>query len=138
MTLFADATFLVAIVNKEDAHHQEAKEVLARIAIEARGGPPIVFTDFVFDEVITTLLFRTRRHDLCTAAGQALLDGKAAKMIEVSAMTFKAAWDLFKRRPDKRWSFTDCTSFQMMEAMRMDTALTFDGDFKAAGFKTLP
>jgi predicted nucleic acid-binding protein len=107
----------------------------------AEGGgraPPVVFTDYVFDEVITALLVRSRRHELCLRAGQMLLEGKFAKMVEVGPVAFRGAWELFKRRPDKKWSFTDCTSFRTMEALGMDTALTFDSDFEAAGFKAIP
>ena len=42
------------------------------------------------------------------------------------------------RRHDERvYSFVDATSFAVMRAHRIDAALTFDGDFAAAGFREL-
>jgi len=51
---------------------------------------------------------------------------------------FEAAWSLFLDRADKRWSFTDCTSFVLMENLGIRKAVTFDGNFRQAGFAMFP
>jgi predicted nucleic acid-binding protein len=43
-----------------------------------------------------------------------------------------------EERSDKRWSFTDCTSFVAMRSLSVDSAFTFDANFQQAGFKMLP
>ena len=48
------------------------------------------------------------------------------------------AWDIFAGRSDRRLSFTDCTSFALMKRLRLDTAITLDGDFRRAGYRVLP
>lgn len=39
---------------------------------------------------------------------------------------------------DERFSFTDCTSFVVMEEMRIRKALTTHRRFSQAGFETVP
>ena len=136
--LFADTTFLVAAFNADDENYRTARDELTRILRAGGREPPLVFTDYVFDELITALLIRARRHDLAARAGRALLEARGARMVPISANVFQAAWRLFLARPDKRWSFTDCTSFEVMKAMGIRCALSFDSDFEAAGFETRP
>jgi len=51
---------------------------------------------------------------------------------------FDAAWSLFLDLPDNGWSFTDCTSFVLMENLDILHALSFDRNFSEAGFGVLP
>lgn len=45
--------------------------------------------------------------------------------------------DLYRRRPDKAWSLTDCISFVVMEERGLKDALTADRHFEQAGFRPL-
>jgi predicted nucleic acid-binding protein len=45
--------------------------------------------------------------------------------------------DLYRRRPDKAWSVTDCISFVVMEGDGIREALTGDQHFEQAGFVAL-
>ena len=46
---------------------------------------------------------------------------------------------LYRARPDKGWSLTDCLSFVVMERRHLTEALTTDGHFEQAGLKvTMP
>jgi predicted nucleic acid-binding protein len=138
MARFVDTTFWIALLNPKDAHHAAAAETMASIAAEGGAAPPLVYSDYVFDELVTTTLAQTKRHDKAVRAGRALLASKGARLVRISERTFEDAWELFQKRRDKRWSFTDCTSFRMMEALGIDTALSFDSDFREAGFNTAP
>ena len=46
----------------------------------------------------------------------------------------QAGLDLYRRRPDKDWPLTDCTSFIVMEENGITDALTGDVHFRQAGF----
>ena len=48
------------------------------------------------------------------------------------------SWKLFVRRSEKRWSFTDCTSFVLMNNLDLRKALAFDRNFVEAGFAMIP
>lgn len=39
---------------------------------------------------------------------------------------------------DKRWSFTDCSSFVTMREVGLNRAFTLDHNFAEAGFEVLP
>jgi predicted nucleic acid-binding protein len=56
------------------------------------------------------------------------------RIIEVSPEQFAAGLALDDKRPDKRWSLTDCISFAVMEQEGLREALTGDRHFAQAGF----
>ena len=135
---FADSSFLVARFNVRDRDHHAAIKFLE----DQRGAGPdafrLVFSDYVFDETVTALVARAKRPELASAAGHAMLESKNLRLVRVESPAFAAAWKLFVRRSDKRWSFTDCTSFVLMENLGIRKALTFDANFRQAGFATFP
>ncbi len=45
--------------------------------------------------------------------------------------------ELYRGRPDKEWSLTDCISFVVMRDEHLTEALTADRHFEQAGFKPL-
>lgn len=50
---------------------------------------------------------------------------------------FDTSWDLWRDRPDKEWTLTDCSSFVVMQARGLTDALTTDHHFEQAGFVRL-
>jgi predicted nucleic acid-binding protein len=48
-----------------------------------------------------------------------------------------SAVQLYRTRPDKSWSLTDCLSFVVMERRQLTEALTTDGHFEQAGMKAM-
>ena len=48
-----------------------------------------------------------------------------------------SALQLYRTRPDKNWSLTDCLSFVVMERRNLTDALTTDGHFEQAGLKVM-
>ena len=50
---------------------------------------------------------------------------------------FHLGLDLYRQRPDKEWSLTDCISFEIMRARGFTKALTTDRHFVQAGFRAL-
>src|SRR5881628_73800 len=135
---FADSSFLVARYNIRDRNHRAA---IAHVEEQRRAGSGalrLVLSDYVFDETVTALVVRSKRHDLASAAGRAILESKNLRLVRIEPPVFAAAWKLFVRRSDKRWSFTDCTSFVLMENMDLRKALAFDRNFVEAGFAMIP
>ncbi len=51
---------------------------------------------------------------------------------------FTGAWALFRKFRDKDFSYTDCTSFAVMERLRLRTAFAFDRRFAAMGYRVEP
>lgn len=135
---FVDTTFLLARFNPRDESHADAMSFLADMATGAVGAFRLVTTDYVFDEMVTAILARTRSHRKAADAGRSLLSSKAWRLEVLGRGDFDRAWTLFLEREDKRWSFTDCTSFAFMDHRGFRKALTFDRNFSQAGFTPLP
>jgi predicted nucleic acid-binding protein len=69
--------------------------------------------------------------------GETLLDVDVVDLIRVTPAYERAAWDLFMKRTDKEYSFTDCTSFALMRRLKITTAVSLDDDFRREGFDLL-
>jgi len=135
---FADSSFLVARFNVRDRSHTAAIRFTEEQKEAGSEALRLVFSDYVFDETVTALVMRSKRHDLASAAGRAVLASRNLRLVRVESPAFEEAWKLFVRRSDKRWSFTDCTSFVLMDNLGIRKALTFDANFRQAGFATFP
>jgi predicted nucleic acid-binding protein len=48
-----------------------------------------------------------------------------------------SAVQLYRARPDKSWSLTDCLSFVVMERRQLKEALTTDRHFEQAGMRAM-
>jgi uncharacterized protein len=135
---FVDSSFFVARFNVRDRDHRAAVAFLEEQRRTGADALRLVSSDYVFDETVTALLTRTKRPDAVSAAGQAILKSKNVRLARVETPTFDASWRLFVQRLDKRWSFTDCTSFVLMDTLGIRKALTFDTNFRQAGFAMFP
>jgi len=120
-----------------DRNHRAAIAYIEEQKDAASDALRLVFSDYVFDETAMAIVVRSRRPD-SSAAGRAMLESKNRRLVRVEVPAFGAAWKLFVRRSDKRWSFTDCTSFVLMENLGIRKAVTFDANFRQAGFATFP
>lgn len=58
-------------------------------------------------------------------------------MLENSLALTRRALDLYKNRPDKHRSLTDCVSFLIMEEQQIQNALTSDHHFQQAGYRAM-
>ena len=50
----------------------------------------------------------------------------------------ETAWTYFERYHDKSWDFIDCTSFALMDSLKLERAFTFDAHFSQKGFQISP
>jgi len=48
------------------------------------------------------------------------------------------AWTIFERYADQDFSFNDCTSFAVMQELRLSHAFTGDHHFATMGFLVVP
>jgi predicted nucleic acid-binding protein len=133
--IFVDTSAWLALVDPADAHYSEAREFEEGLRRGAHG--KLVTSDFVLDETITIVRDKAgmaRARDL----SRALLDSPNVHVLRVGESQFRDALGLLFSHEDKSWSLTDCTSFVLMRGMEIDSAFTFDSDFRQAGFAALP
>ena len=68
-------------------------------------------------------------------------DIEASSMVRVLWVNVEdeaGAWKIFKTHKDKTYSFTDCTSFALMEKNVIKNAFAYDRHFSQHGLSKLP
>ena len=128
--IFVDTSAWYALVNRKDPDHVQTKRL-----IEQSGGR-LVTSNYVFDETIT-LCLRRLGHSAAVRVGTALRDRDVVHLVRASADDEARAWKLFRARPDKQYSYTDCVSFEMMKRLGVAKAAALDDDFRREGFEVL-
>jgi len=133
--IFVDTGAWYALESPDDRNHRPAAAFLRELSKGRLGA--MVTTDFVLDETLTLLSMRFG----VAAAIRFLAKIRESESVDVIWIGEQAFWEaakLMEERPDKRWSFTDCTSFVAMRSLSVDQAFAFDDNFLQAGFKKLP
>jgi hypothetical protein len=128
---FVDTGAWYAYINAKDPDYSKIKKFL-----ESFSGR-LVTSNYVFDEIITLVLARLG-YQRAVKVGEVLLNPGVVELVRVRAGDERAAWQLFKERPDKTYSFTDCTSFVLMRRLDLATAITLDGHFGQENFEVVP
>lgn len=130
--VFADAFYWIALTNSKDKDHRRALE--AGLSITPR-------TVVTSDEVLTEFLaFCATDPRLRVEAAMAVHDILNAPDVVVLAQTrhsFLSGLDLYRRRPDKGYSLTDCISMQAMRERSIEDVLTNDRHFEQEGFHAI-
>jgi predicted nucleic acid-binding protein len=129
--LFVDTSAWLAFVNRKDEAHEQVRRLLARH--EDR----LVTTNFVFDETVTLAAARLG-HGAAVRVGDLLREPEVVTLVRITARDESEGWKLFGERPDKKYSFTDCTSFVVMRRLGLDRAAALDEDFRREGFLLEP
>lgn len=132
--IFVDSSGWIALYNGRDAHHARAEAAFAGLRNTAVS---LVTSDYIIDEAITHIRAWGSHADAITF-GAAVRGHPLIDWVDIAEPAWSAAWDIFVRYDDKRFSFTDCTSFAIMRARTIREAFTFDADFEQMGFRMWP
>lgn len=131
--IFADTGYLFAIIFPRDGLHQKALEIPRSL------GP---------HRLVTSELVLTEFLNLVAGGGQNIRDGAIGivdrilsdpqiEIVPQSPDLFRQALALYRDRPDKAWSLTDCASFAIMDERGIAEALTYDRHFEQKGYRAL-
>ena len=133
--IFVDTGAWYALMDAIDPNHTAAIAVYRDLA---RGGlGRLVTSDYVMAEAYTLCRFRGGIEPLRRLAAQ-VRESQNLRVLRVTETEYERALDLMLTREDKRWSFTDCTSFVLMESLAIRDAFAFDENFVQAGFSVHP
>jgi predicted nucleic acid-binding protein len=127
MRVFADSFFFIALLDLADTHHSAVLEYQRAHRLS------MVTTRWVLAEVANALSGPPLRGRVGSFIDQ-LQTQRSCKICEASDELFSAGLVLYRSRPDKSWSLTDCISFAVMEREALREALTGDRHFVQAGF----
>jgi len=125
-----DSSAVLCLLNRREGQHEAVKEAFAGL-LAARA------------QVFTTTYLRAETHALLGArlsweAARRWLLSPGRPIIRVLPEDEDAAVEIIRAHSDKGYSFTDATSFAIMNRLGVDTALTVDRHFRQFGFQALP
>ena len=137
MKIFADSSFLIALYDKSDQYYNEALAIFKSIRNDA---PQVIISDYIFDETSTFLLYTHSYYGFIKskAFDEDVMEKKVCDFIFINETIFYKAREIFNKfNKDKKWSFTDCTSFAVMEDLGIRNVLSFDKNFTQRGFRVI-
>ena len=129
---FVDSAYYVAILLKTDALHERALR-LSSITDE-----PTVTSDGVCMEVLAHVSDRgSHLRDLGLRLFDGLRDDPKVTIVRQTPELFDAGIELYRQRPDKGYSLTDCISMLVCRQLGIVDVLTHDRHFEQEGFSIL-
>ncbi len=132
--VFVDTSCWIGFFMPQDQHHEAAVAALDDLA---QAGRPLLTSDLVVAETVTYL----RMRGTSRAAGRAwdaLERGDVVRILETGRIQRRKAREIFGRLETPRLSVADCVSFALMAELGLREAVTFDEDYRKAGFALLP
>jgi uncharacterized protein len=130
---FADTFYWIALFNPKDAWHERV------LTFSQSVGPCRLYTT---EEVLAEFL------TFCSASGprtrqqaaelvRSLFNDPGVTVIRQGHVSFLKALGLYEARLDKHYSFTDCSSMEVMKRQRLAEVLTNDRHFTQEGLQIL-
>jgi len=138
LRVFVDTSAFVANALEDDRWHGEVARAFRQAC--RRAGTTLVTTDLVLVET-ATLLRRVGGYEASSLFLEALDAGRLSRALEVVFMDgdlLALGRQIFDEWPDPRLSLTDAVSFALCRRDGVETALSVDQHFCAAGLKVLP
>jgi predicted nucleic acid-binding protein len=132
--LFADTFYWVALLYRRDPWHTR----VTAFSTTLMDDDVIFTTDAVFLELLAALSAAGPylRHEavLCV---DGLLNDPSVRVVEVARPLFLDGLALYRARPDKAYSLTDCIAMHIMRREGLTEVLTNDHHFTQEGFHIL-
>jgi predicted nucleic acid-binding protein len=128
--VFADAMYWIAIAHRKDQWHAHVVRTMRSL-----GQTAIVTTEDVFDEFLA--FYSSYGPALRNTAARTVEKAMANPLVAVrpqSHQSFLDGFALYKARPDKGYSLTDCISMATMRQKGIAEVLTNDDHFTQEGF----
>jgi predicted nucleic acid-binding protein len=131
--VFADTFYWIALINPADQWHQDAK-----LFSQANEQTSLVTTEAILTEVLN---YFSEAGDVKRAAAADISDRAmnhvSTVVLPQTREVFASGFDLYKARPDKGYSLTDCMSMIEMRDRDITDVLTHDRHFAQEGFNLL-
>lgn len=126
--VFVDTSAYFASIRTTEADHIQARSITLRLADQ---GDTLYTSNFVIAETHALLLNRIGRADAARFL-EAVFTG-STRVIRVREGDETRAREIIRRQSDKEYSYTDATSFAIMERLHIKEAFSFDQHFAQYG-----
>jgi uncharacterized protein len=132
-TVLTDTAHYIALLIPSDDLHTSAMTVARSL-----GDVQFMTTEAVLTEV---LAYVAERGPVARTKAVAMIDelraDRSVTIVGQSSKLFEAGLDLYRRRPDKGYSLTDCMSMVVCKEEAITDVLTHDQHFEQEGFTIL-
>jgi predicted nucleic acid-binding protein len=148
--IFVDAGAFIALLSKSDRYQQRANDIYDALLAD---GLSLLTTNLVVAETCNWLLReRAAGHQAGMLFGEFIRDdwlsispdeanldlaSESRLVVYSTPRVEQAAWDIIAKYDTAGFSFTDCVSFAVMQALGIKTAFAFDSHFDMLGFERL-
>ena len=130
--IFVDTGAWIALTDRSDQYHTEAKQIYAQLKQQRLR---LITTDYIIDETVTRLrydsshLIAVRFLDLMNQAEQTMV----LRRISITPSILQTAIALFRQYDTVALSLTNCTSFAVCKQYNIAQAFAFDEHFLMRG-----
>ena len=129
--IFVDTGAWYALVDNRDPAHERASAFFVHNTI------PLITSNYVFDETVT-LIRKKLGWQTAFDFGERLHTSERLQIMPILDADEQKAWTLFARYRDQDFSYTDCTSFAIMQRLKISTAFSLDHHFRVMRFNVVP
>jgi hypothetical protein len=132
-SVFIDTGYLVALLNRADALHSQAKDLAASWK---ESNHAAVTTDAVLLE-LANFFAKSPLRAKCLSAIRRIRASSGWTIELLTPKLRERGETRYAAHPDKSWSLTDCISMEIMLDHRLRDVATPDHHFTQAGFRVL-
>lgn len=132
MIVFVDASFLIALFNKDDQLHKKAATLITSLEKQETS---FIVSNIVLAETIN-VIFRLQGAKKAQKFYQVIKKTKI-KQFFVPKKFFEKAYLLLWKQRKRGLNFFDCLHLATIKYLKIKTLLTFDEDFKNRNIKIL-
>lgn len=128
--VFLDTSYLIALIVERDEHNERALQLRTEIGHIGLLTSELVLTEFLnhFSD------YGTFWRKFATDTISSIQRNSQTKIISFSQIHFEKTFSLYRRRQDKGYSLTDCSSMLIMKEKGIRTILSTDHHFVQEGF----
>lgn len=127
--IMVDTSAVYALIDRSDDLHEKAKNLFKKLSEK---DVDLILTNFILAETHALILSRIG-HELA----REWLKNLVWKIERVKEEDEKRAREIIIAYKDKSFSYTDATTFAVMERLKLNVALAFDNHFTQFGWQCL-
>ncbi|MFP4521717.1 MAG: type II toxin-antitoxin system VapC family toxin [Fibrobacterota bacterium] len=128
--IWVDTSFLYAFFVESDRNHKDARERLQKCALE---GNLLVISNLIAGELLT-LIAAEFGHETAVETAELLRESDFIKMVYSDFEIEKKAVLWWKKYLYRNFTYTDCVSFEFINALGIQHILTYGKSYIEAGF----
>jgi predicted nucleic acid-binding protein len=134
MRIFVDTGTWITIADRNDQYAKVASQFYTDLIVQRSN---LLTSNLVLVETFN-LLSSTIGSKATVKFGNAIKTNAFLTIEPITSVDWERGWKIFDKYDDKDFSFTDCTSFALMERLKVKSAFAFDIHFRQYGLNVFP